>query len=157
MRWNSHWWLSFIFHISLLLPHADKSKNNEIFHWCFHFHLRITVTYNMHHCQAKSPNPKSQVLSLLDICKKNSVCLHVFSILGSGGLNELGRKSMKKTQFFATFVYCSNLKGNKNLRISVLEDHEFLQSKDFLEKPRPYTFHMGSRLSLKSKIRIFMC
>ena len=32
-----------------------------------------------------------------------------------------------------------------------MEDHEFLQSKDFLEKPRPYTFHMGSRLSLKIK------
>ena len=56
----------------------------------------------MHHCQAKSPNPKSQVLSLLDICKKNSVCLHVFSILGSGGLNELGRKSMKTSRKWLT-------------------------------------------------------
>ena len=42
-------------------------------------------------------------------------------------------------------------KSNKNLRIPVLEDHEFSQSKDFLEKPRPYTFQMGSRLSLEIK------
>ena len=42
-------------------------------------------------------------------------------------------------------------KGNKNLRIPVLEDHEFSQSKDFWEKPRPYTFQMGSRTSLEIK------
>ena len=45
------------------------------------------------------------------------------------------------------------MKGNKSLRIPVLENHEFLQSKDFLEKPRPYTFQMGSRLSLEIKIK----
>ena len=43
------------------------------------------------------------------------------------------------------------MKGNKNLKIPVLENHEFLQSKDFLEKPRPCTFQMGSRLSLEIK------
>ena len=42
-------------------------------------------------------------------------------------------------------------KGNKNLRIPVLVNHEFLQSMDFLEKPRPYTYQMGSRLSLVIK------
>ena len=42
-------------------------------------------------------------------------------------------------------------KGNKNLRIPVLVNHEFSQSMDFLEKPRPYTFQMGSRLSLEIK------
>ena len=34
-------------------------------------------------------------------------------------------------------------KGNKNLRIPVLENHEFLQSKDFLEKPRTQTMHFS--------------
>ena len=45
-------------------------------------------------------------------------------------------------------------------RIPVLENHEFLQSKDFLEKPRPYTFQMGSRLSLEIKnknIHVLVC
>ena len=42
-------------------------------------------------------------------------------------------------------------KGNKNLRIPVLVNHEFSQSIDFLEKTRPYTFQMGSRLSLEIK------
>jgi len=44
-------------------------------------------------------------------------------------------------------------KGNKNLRIPVLENHELSQSKDFLEKPRPYNFQMGSRLSIEIKNR----
>ena len=44
-------------------------------------------------------------------------------------------------------VFLCQVKGNENLRIPGLEDHEFLQSKDFFEKPRLYTFQMGSRLS----------
>ena len=32
-----------------------------------------------------------------------------------------------------------------------MENYEFLQSKDFFEKPRPYTFQTGSRLSLEIK------
>ena len=54
----------------------------------------------------------------------------------------------------------TNTKGNKNLRIPVLEDHEFSQSKDFLEKPRPYTFQMGSRTLLENKnknIHVLYC
>ena len=43
------------------------------------------------------------------------------------------------------------MKGNKNLRIPVLENHEFSQSKDFLEKLRPYTFQVGSRTLLENK------
>ena len=52
------------------------------------------------------------------------------------------------------------MKGNKSLRIPVLENHEFLQSKDFLEKPRPYTFQMGSRTLLENKnknIHVLYC
>ena len=55
--------------------------------------------------------------------------------------------SVTKTSISLSQIYLS--KGNKNLRIPVLENHEFLQSKDFLEKPIPTTFQMRSRLSLE--------
>ena len=65
---------------------------------------------------------------------------------------------------FFYFLMCErmfyNIKGNKNLRIPVLENHEFSQSKDFLEKPRPYTFQMGSRTLLENKnknIHVLYC
>ena len=77
-----YFWNLMIKFISLLLPYADKAKNNEIYNWCFHFHLGITATYNMHHCQAKSPNPKSKVLSLRDLNKrkKNSYKWHATQV-----------------------------------------------------------------------------
>ena len=48
-------------------------------------------------------------------------------------------------------IHYNQQKGNKKLRFPVLDDHEFLQSKDFLEKPIPTTFQMRSRLSLEIK------
>jgi len=60
---------------------------------------------------------------------------------------------MKNTNKMKTnwIVYDVYNKGNKNLRIPVWVNHEFSQSMDFLEKARPYTFQMGSRLSLEIK------